>query len=163
MILRSIEIDHPSNHLLIRCAMFFRFLFEEFNTRLAQGNRYFNFFFSQNQAVRRRKKILNDSQFPHWFFCVFYFGLSHVINIQRGGEIGNTKVWLFIWPRMLWGKILMGTVPVVNKNEYGVPGFQDNRILRYFLIKPNSLRSLSNPIINASTYSLVTLFPILSS
>ena len=75
LILGSVPIDNPPDHFLIGCTTLLSFFLKKLDTRLFQGDGYLNVFFLQDQLIRWREKIFNDSQLPHWFISIFYFAL----------------------------------------------------------------------------------------
>lgn len=82
--LGSITINQATNHLLIRHFRARRVRLKEGDTSLAQGKRYLNSIFLQDELVGRRKEILDDFEPAQGFICVFcgalhkpYFFLSN--------------------------------------------------------------------------------------
>jgi hypothetical protein len=54
----DVEVNKPSDHLLILRVVFFCFFFKEFNARLTQCDRDLNVVLFERQLLWRRQKII---------------------------------------------------------------------------------------------------------
>jgi hypothetical protein len=81
LIMRCVPINNLTNHFLVGSMMLLRFVLEELYARSFQRDRYLDIFVIQNQLIGGREKIVNDSQFAHWFVSVLYFFLHRYLSL----------------------------------------------------------------------------------
>ena len=81
-----VDIQQPTDHLLVLSMMLFRLLFEKLNAFLTQGNRHFYRIFLKHEFLWGGQEIGHNLYGVDWFVSVFDFRAHKSVYLYANSQ-----------------------------------------------------------------------------